>query len=124
MAESCTVLVIEDDDAVRELFALALEDAGYRVLVAADGRAGLEVLQREQPHLVLLDMRMPRFNGWEFAASYRAAPPPHAPIIVMTAGRDIATKAEDVGAVGHLSKPFDLDELLSVVAHHCEGSAV
>jgi CheY-like chemotaxis protein len=118
------ILVVEDDEAVRDLMVLALGDAGYRVVTATDGRDALDLLKQERPRLIMLDLRMPRLNGWEFAAAYHASPPPHAPIVVMTAGRDVEARAADVGAVGYLGKPFDLDELLAVVTTHAgEGEA-
>jgi two-component system chemotaxis response regulator CheY len=73
------------------------------------------------PGLIVLDMRMPVMNGWEFARRYRARPGPHAPIICVTAAPDaaaVAARGAQIGAVASLSKPFDLEELLAVVRRH------
>jgi CheY-like chemotaxis protein len=60
-------------------------------------------------------MRMPIMNGWEFADAYRQLPPPHAPIVVVTAGRAAAAKAADIQADDFLGKPFELDDLVAKV---------
>jgi CheY-like chemotaxis protein len=60
-------------------------------------------------------MRMPVMNGWEFSRAYHATPAPHAPIIVVTAARDAADRASQIQAEGYLAKPFDLDDLLTLV---------
>jgi CheY-like chemotaxis protein len=61
---------------------------------------------------------MPVMDGWEFARRYRARPEPHAPIVVLTAARDAADRAAEIQADGHLGKPFDVDDLLTLVSHH------
>jgi CheY-like chemotaxis protein len=66
------VLVIEDDDAIRAVVSAALEDEGYQVVNARDGAEGLQVARTEQPRIILLDMRMPVIDGWEFTRRYRA----------------------------------------------------
>ena len=66
------VLVVEDDEALRDIVELALTDAGYRVVTAANGRAALDEVAREMPGLILLDMKMPVMNGWEFVSAFRA----------------------------------------------------
>ena len=109
------VLVVDDDTAIRSLVETVLTDEGYEVATAENGRHALEVLKRVRPHVILLDMRMPVMNGWEFAAAYRKTPGPHAPILVITAGLDGKQKARDISADGLVTKPFDLDVLLEAV---------
>jgi two-component system chemotaxis response regulator CheY len=109
------VLVVEDDAATRALLRDVLEDAGYAVREAADGAAGLRAARAARPALVLLDLRLPGTDGWAFAAAYRRAPGPRAPIVVLTADADAEAYAAGLGAAGHLLKPFDLDALLAVV---------
>lgn len=121
MHSGAPILVVDDDEAIRAFVQLALEDTGYEVIVAADGLDALEATRNYRPGLILLDMRMPRMNGWEFAEAYRRQRSPRAPILIMTAGRD-ATCSE-VGAAGCLGKPFDLDQLISSVRQHFESSA-
>jgi CheY-like chemotaxis protein len=84
---SRTVLVVDDDEGIRDVLEIVLEEAGYRVVSASNGRAGLAYLRTSRaPDAVLLDLFMPLMNGWEFvreaAASERTA---KIPIIVMTA---------------------------------------
>ena len=109
------VLVVDDDDSIREFVVLALAEDGYEVLTAADGRAALDVSAAHPPGLILLDMRMPVMDGWAFAAAYRATAAPHAPIAVLTAARDAARYAADIDADAFLAKPFALSELSQLV---------
>ena len=111
------ILVVEDDDNIRDLVDLVLSSAGYEVLTASDGAAALQVVGSVSPDLVLLDMRMPVMDGWEFARQYRARPEPHAPIVVLTAARDAAQRAAEIHANGYLGKPFEVAELLTLVSH-------
>jgi CheY-like chemotaxis protein len=115
------VLVVDDDDTIRELLELTLGDAGYEVGSAAEGGAALELVERLKPHLILLDLRMPGVDGRGFAAAYRARPGRHAPIAVVTAMRDPARAATAIGAQGFVAKPFDLGELLNLVARLARG---
>jgi two-component system, chemotaxis family, chemotaxis protein CheY len=110
------VLIVEDDDGIRDMVDIVLSAAGYEVLTASDGADALEVIGGGSPDLVLLDMRMPVMDGWEFARRYRAGPAPHAPIVVMTAARDAAQRAAEIDANGYLGKPFDMAELLRLVS--------
>jgi two-component system, chemotaxis family, chemotaxis protein CheY len=112
------ILVVEDDENIRELVDVILSGAGYQVLTAPDGEAALQVIGSARPDLVLLDMRMPIMDGWEFARRYRARPEPHAPIVVLTAARDAAERAAEIHANGYLGKPFNIEELLTLVSHH------
>jgi DNA-binding response OmpR family regulator len=117
VTQAARVLVVEDDDSIRDLVDIVLTSAGYEVLTAPDGAAALQVVGTVHPDLVLLDMRMPVMDGWEFARRYRAGPEPHAPIVVVTAARDAAQRASEIDANGYLGKPFDMGELLALVRH-------
>jgi CheY-like chemotaxis protein len=117
VTQSARVLVVEDDDSIRDLVDLVLTSAGFEVLTASDGAAALQVVRAARPDLVLLDMRMPVMDGWEFARRYRAGPKPHAPIVVVTAARDAAQRAAEIDANGFLGKPFDMAELVALVRH-------
>ena len=112
------VLVVEDEPEIREFVSMVLDSQGYRVSTAANGARALEEIHREPVDLILLDMRMPVMDGWSFARAYRAALGPHAPIVVLTAAQDAADRAAQINAEGFLGKPFDLDDLLRVVAEH------
>jgi DNA-binding response OmpR family regulator len=115
------VLVVEDDDTIGELVEATLGDAGYEVAVATGGAAGLELAERFKPHLVLLDLRMPGIDGSAFAAAYRGQTRRPAPIAVVTAVRDAERVAQAISAQGFLAKPFDLAELLNLVARLAKG---
>jgi DNA-binding NtrC family response regulator len=114
----CTVLVVDDDPSIRAVVADVLAFEGYRVLTAQNGEQALRCLDQEVPHLVLLDMRMPVMNGWDFAAALldRGVA---LPICVMTAARDVHAWAGEINAAGFLAKPFDMTQLLAAVETLC-----
>lgn len=108
------VLVVEDDDELRSLIGLAVADAGYVSIEAADGVAALAACAERDPDLILLDLAMPRLGGQAFADAYRRGQG-QAKIIVTsgtTSGGEISAR---MGAAVFLSKPYGLDELLRVV---------
>jgi two-component system, chemotaxis family, chemotaxis protein CheY len=113
-----TVLVVDDEEPIRTAVALVLQDAGYRVLSAGDGSEALERLDEEWPALILLDMRMPRMDGWTFASELRARHTRSVPIVVLTAARDAREQAEEIKADGFLSKPFDVQGLIDAVEQY------
>jgi DNA-binding response OmpR family regulator len=110
------VLVVEDEAAMR----LALEDvlaaAGYRVLTAADGAAGLELALEEKPDLVLLDVMLPKLDGLSVCAELRRRVPA-VPVLMLTARGRVEDRVAglDTGADDYLVKPFSTDELLARV---------
>lgn len=110
-----SILVIEDDPDMRGLLVLMLEEQGHRVRAAANGRAGLEAVHEERPDVILLDMKMPVMDGWEFARRYRVECGDPSPIVVMTAAEDPRKPAEEIGAAGWLGKPVELDVLFDTV---------
>jgi two-component system, chemotaxis family, chemotaxis protein CheY len=116
--QQSTVLVVDDDTSILDTVSSILSGEGYDVVSAATGEEALAAVARKQPLLILLDMRMPIMDGWEFARVYRAQPGPHAPIIVLTAARDVANRAAEINADGYLGKPFNVVELLDLVARH------
>jgi CheY-like chemotaxis protein len=109
------ILVVDDDEVILSTVEFTLSDEGYPVMTAPDGAAALDLVEQQPPELILLDMKMPIMDGWAFARAYRDQPGPHAPIVVMTAAADAARRAADIGANGYLAKPFDLEDLLTVV---------
>ena len=122
MTPAPTVLVVDDDRSIRTILALHLSDEGYRVLTAGDGWEALEVVEREHPAAILLDMRMPGMDGWEFSRRYRERFDHDAPIIAFSAATDVAAYARQIGAEFYLSKPFDVDRLLEVLARAVVGA--
>ena len=114
MCRARRVLVVEDTSALRQLLAEALADEGYAVHTAADGAQALRLLETLAPCLILLDLRMPVMDGWEFARAYRAREDVDAQIVVMTAEHGPGP-LDDIQPVHIAAKPFDLEELLPVV---------
>lgn len=110
--------MVDDDVAIAAIVAGVLEDEGYAVVLARNGAEALDRIATQPPRLILLDMRMPGMSGWEFVAAYRTRVDAHAPIVVMTAGRNAAGKAREIAADGYVAKPFDLDQIVEVVARH------
>jgi CheY-like chemotaxis protein len=109
------ILVVDDDESIRQIVRLCLSDEGYDIGEAANGEAALEILPAFQPRLILLDLRMPVMDGWEFVRRYQAQPGPHVPIVACVAALDAAHECAGLEPAGILSKPFDLDELLQAV---------
>ena len=109
------VMVVDDDEQIREFVALALSGEGHEVSTAANGAVALEHLERTRPDVILLDMGMPVMDGHAFALAYRQRGDQRAAVVVMTAARDAAVSAREISADGHLAKPFDLDTLFDLV---------
>lgn len=115
------ILVVEDNDDVREMMAVTLELEGHKVATAANGREALEQLRAgEKPCLILLDLMMPVMNGWEFRREIEQDPAlSNVPVVVVSAATgDIVRKTP---ADGFLSKPIDVERLLDVVCGFCDG---
>src|SRR3954468_18566825 len=112
------ILVVDDDQEIREMVEYALTEEGYDVLAADNGDAALRLLSETTPSLILLDMRMPVMDGWTSPRAYRRRPPPHAPIVVMTAAIDAAQWSREVSAEGCIPKPFELSRLFDAVKLH------
>jgi len=108
------ILVVDDDPGILDAVAELLRLEGYEVVTAANGMAALEAIDRARPALVLLDMRMPVLDGWGVARML-AERGVRVPILVMTAARDGASWASEIGADGFLSKPFGIGDLLEAV---------
>jgi CheY-like chemotaxis protein len=121
MAECArTVLLIDDDDDVREVAQLALEmTAGWTVLTAGDGAAGLRMAADGQPDAILLDVMMPGMDGPATLQALRAEPATaHIPVILLTAKiQPDDRRMGDLSPHGVLPKPFDPMELASQVSH-------
>ena len=114
-ADHAPILVVDDDPAIRETVASALELEGYPHALARDGREALEIAERVKPAAVLLDMRMPVLDGWSFAREARKRGHDF-PIVVMTAAENARWWCEEIGGDACLPKPFELDDLLDAIA--------
>src|SRR5438552_3276040 len=109
------VLLVEDDPALRAVMGLVLQDAGYQVTAARDGKDALELLERETPGIILLDMRMPVMDGREFSRLLHQRPGPRVPVLTVTADTHPEQVAAEMEADGYIEKPFDIDELVEAV---------
>ena len=110
-----TILIIEDEEEISTLLSMRLKAQGYDVLVADDGLAGLEKAREHKPDLIILDVGLPRLNGFEvcrmlkFDNQYK-----HIPILMLTARSQAQDKkiGHEVGADIYVPKPFDAQDLL------------
>lgn len=111
-----TILVVDDEYLIADILSFALEDEGFMVVTASNGRKGLEVLDRERPALIITDFMMPVMDGLEFATAVRALPSVgQLPIILMSGAQaHIGMQRSDLfDAV--LAKPFDIDLIIAEV---------
>jgi len=115
------VLVVEDDEDVRDAVAASLRDEGYVVAEAENGRLALEWLQSNaDPCLVLLDLWMPVMTGMELREVMAQDPRLAAvPLVVVSAAGDARAWAQQMGAIGFLRKPLDLHDLIATVERYC-----
>jgi DNA-binding response OmpR family regulator len=118
------VLIVDDDLHIRQFLSYALTDEGYEVLEASDGQQALDLIDSSEPDAIVLDMKMPGMDGWEFARQYRQRASQQAPIIVLTAAQDAEKRALDVEAVRFVAKPFDLDYLVEQLASLLASSGI
>jgi CheY-like chemotaxis protein len=112
------ILLIEDDDDLREVEVGILERAGFRVAWAREGGEALQLVEREMPKVIFLDMRMPGMDGWAFAREFRARHDHSAPIVVITAAASAEKRAEEISAEGALGKPFEARDFIKVAQTH------
>ena len=112
--KTSAIMLVDDDDDIREIVALVLESEGYATTSVADGARALELLHGgARPPLILLDMMMPHLNGEDFLKRVKADPALSGiPIVVMSGDTMARQTASRLGAVGCLPKPVELDTLL------------
>jgi DNA-binding NtrC family response regulator len=116
------ILVIDDEPILRDSLKVALEASGYEVRTARSGEEGLELFQRENPDLVLLDHWLPEMNGDEVLRRIKGEDP-EIPVIIMTAqgSIELAVNSMKSGAFDFLVKPFDLDQIEALIKKGLEG---
>ena len=115
-----TILVIDDDDDIRAVLAMVLDEAGFRVVTAANGREALEHLREDpQPDVILLDLMMPEMDGYQFRAEQQRDPALRAiPTLIVTAGT-VTPRVEELGAEAILRKPVSLRRLVDTIRRFC-----
>ena len=119
------VLVVEDDRDIQETMIDVLEDEGFRVAAAGNGREALDYLARaaEPPKLILLDLMMPLMDGFQFREEQRRHPEwADIPVVVLTAHLQIRDLAQSLQADDYIRKPLQLDSLFGVVRRYCLGA--
>jgi len=110
------VLVVDDQFGIRVLLQEVLEREGFEVHLAANGIEALQQVESKSPDLVLLDMKIPGMDGIEILTNIRKRNP-HLKVVMMTAygELDLVKEAAALDAIGHFTKPFDIDELRNFV---------
>jgi DNA-binding response OmpR family regulator len=122
MADTKTILVVDDDMELSDGLRVVLERQGYRVIQARDGHQGKQQVYQQRPDLVILDMMMPRMGGYPVLEHFRDktdAPP----IIMITANEGSRHKAyaEYLGVIDYIRKPFAMERLLEAVERGLAG---
>jgi CheY-like chemotaxis protein len=122
---AATILVVDDDESIRELLRLHLSAAGYEVNLAEDAIAAGYLVLRSPPDLIISDINMPHMDGFEFIEALKAdATLPRIPVIFLTSVDDGGQRGRALGAAGYITKPVRADRLLSLVAQHVPGGAL
>lgn len=109
------ILIVEDDDSIRDILSYSLNDEGYKIYEASNGTDGLEVVKKKDIDLIILDLMLPDMSGFNIckriSAEYRI------PIIMLTARNDIVDKVLglELGADDYITKPFDIREVVARV---------
>src|SRR5258708_4563651 len=117
-----TILVVDDDQSIRELLQLHLRNAGYGVHAAEDAVQAGHLVLRQPPDLLISDVNMPPMDGFEFIAAVRADDSlPHIPVIFLTSEEEGEIPGTELGAVGYVATPIRADRLLDLVAKHVPG---
>jgi CheY-like chemotaxis protein len=122
MARPGRVLVVEDEDMIRESLVEFLDEQGYDAVGATDGRDALQKLRASPEHwcVILLDLMMPIMDGEAFRDEQRLDPAlARIPVGVLSAYRDVAERAANLGVAFHVTKPLKLPVLLDQLRQHC-----
>ena len=114
------ILMVEDESDIREAVQASLRSHGYVVIAAADGEEGLRKVRSEKPDLVLLDIIMPKVDGWQVLKAIRGdedAAIRELPVVMLTANRETSSLIESQSqkATDYLMKPFDIEKLLRFI---------
>ena len=122
---AASILIVDDDESIRELLRMHLASAGYEVSVAEDAIVAGYMVLRSPPDLIITDVSMPHMDGFEFVAALKSDPSlPPVPVIFLTSIEDGDARGRELGAVGYVTKPVRADRLLSLVAQHVPGGAI
>jgi two-component system, chemotaxis family, chemotaxis protein CheY len=113
------ILIIDDDESMRELLRLHLSSAGYDVEVAEDAIAAGYMVLKKPPDLIISDVDMPHLDGFQFIEALRADKTlPEIPVIFLTSMEEGDQRGRSLGVAGYITKPVRADRLLALVAQH------
>jgi twitching motility two-component system response regulator PilG len=121
-----TVMIVDDSPTIRKILGLTLERAGYKVVAEPDGESAIERLVHVVPDVILLDIAMPKIDGYEVCKRIKQDPRTKAVPVVMLSGKGALfdkVKGHMAGATEYLTKPFETPAVLAVVANYCEKTA-
>ena len=115
------ILLVEDDGGLGSILGAVLQDQGYRVVLASNGREALNYLSTERPpSLILLNLMMPTMNGWKFQEHLKKVPElATVPVVLLSGVRHLPKKAAALGAASSFTKPYNLKALIETVQHYC-----
>jgi CheY-like chemotaxis protein len=117
-----TVLVVDDDDCMRQLLEIHLEHAGYAVVQAEDPIVAGRALLKKRPDIIVMDIEMPFMDGLEFLQVLKAdATTASIPVVLLTCHIEQEPRAKQLGAAAFLSKPLRADHLLATLAKHLDA---
>lgn len=112
------VLVVDDQEAIRDTLQVALDDEGFTVECASNGREALDILERWTPCVILLDLMMPVMDGWAFCEEQRRAGN-ETPVVLLSAAGGLEEERRALGAAAVIAKPFDIDRVISTIEQVC-----
>ena len=121
-----TVMIVDDSPTIRKILGLTLERAGYKVVAEPDGESAIERLIQVVPHLILLDIAMPKIDGYEVCKRIKQDPrTKHVPVVMLSGKGALFDKVKGhmAGATEYLTKPFETPAVLAVVTNYCEQPA-
>lgn len=124
-SQSNTILVVDDDAMNREVMEAFLESAGYRVLLANNGKRGFEQATQHKPQLIVLDVKMPDMDGYEVCLMLKSKPETqHIPVMIVTGfnSQEDLRRSQEVGAEGFISRPFKGDDFIDNVSRLIEAA--
>src|SRR3954462_11480253 len=114
---AASVLIVDDEEIIRELLQLHLANAGYDVCAAEDPVAAAHIILKRNSDLLIVDVEMPYMNGYEFVAALKADPETKSiPVVFLTTRDDVVEHAKKLGAAAYLTKPVMATRLLEIVA--------
>lgn len=116
------LMIVEDDEDIRDNLALLLQLKGYDVATAGHGREALDMLEQTDcpPCLIILDLMMPVMDGWQLREKLRKDSVfCNVPVVLLSGVADVTRAARDLDAVDHLRKPIDFAKLYRIIDTHC-----